>query len=146
MKLILIKEVKSLGKRGEVKEVADGYARNFLLPRGLAILATNRAIKNINHPLGEKHKNIKTNNESLERLRNFVKHSTLEIKVKANEAGHLFASVSASTIARELEKQRGLKIKVKDIKLKEKIKVLGEYIIFINTGGDEIKMRIVVRE
>jgi len=107
VEVLLLKDIKRLGKAGEVRKVADGYARNYLIPRGLAVPATPGAIKRT-----EVQKAIEAQRE--ERIRNdasaLAEHLagvTLNFKVKAGEKGRLYGSITAADVAAEIEKQTG---------------------------------------
>ena len=144
MKIILKKEVKNLGNKGEVKEVTPGYARNFLLPKKLAMLATAGAIKNTEIRRKKETKRKEKVTKGLKEQKQELESKGIVIKAKASEEGHLFAGVSAGMISKELEKQKSLKIKPKDIKLPEKIKEVGEYVVFVGVGGEKVKLKIMV--
>ena len=134
MKIILIQDVKNLGKKGDIKEVAEGYAQNFLLPKKLAILATEDVVKIAQ---AEKEKAVKEENIKNQELRNLVdqlknKQITLLAKEKG---GKLFGSISAKDIAEELKNQ-GLNISEEFIIIKEAIKKVGEYKIGIKLSKE----------
>jgi large subunit ribosomal protein L9 len=126
MKVILRDDVKNVGKMGQVIDVADGYARNYLVPRGLAVEANTKNIKSLEHEkriIGEKAKKIKN---SAQDLANKILTITLTIKANAGEEGKLFGSVTTMDIA-ELLKNEGIEIDKKKIFLDEPIKRLGSY-------------------
>jgi len=144
MKIILLRDIKKFGKKGEIKQVADGYARNFLLPQKMAIPATADAIKNL-----EYNENAKTNKQekTAKKLSNHkyeLQNKGIIIKAKANEEGHLFAGVGADKISQALEKQKNLKIAEKNIKIKHKFKTLGEYAIEVGLGKEKVKLKVKV--
>ena len=125
MKVILLKDVKGTGKKGEVKEVSDGYARNFLLPKGLAIPADTGNMNNLkakNESVAyRKGEDLKEAKEIAERL----KKITVKIPVKAGENGKLFGAVTAKEIAEALKKDFGIEVDKKKVLLSETIKVAG---------------------
>jgi large subunit ribosomal protein L9 len=126
MKVILRDDVKNVGNMGQVIDVADGYARNYLVPRGLAIEANTKNIKSLEHEkriIGEKAKKIKN---SAQDLASKISTITLTIKANAGEEGKLFGSVTTMDIA-ELLKNEGIEIDKKKISLDEPIKRLGSY-------------------
>ncbi len=144
MKIILLTDVKGVGKKGEVKEVSDGYARNYLIPRGLAVEATEG---NLKHLMDEK----KQHTEKEERIRKKseellkeLKKKTWEISVKAGEKGKLFGSLTSGNIAELLQKSSGYEIDKRWIKLKKPIKELGEYEIDLKLPGG-VKGKIAIR-
>ncbi|NLX92102.1 MAG: 50S ribosomal protein L9 [Firmicutes bacterium] len=128
MKIILTEDVRDLGEKGEVKEVSPGYARNYLIPKGLAVEATQgqlRALKAKQEILSRKNaKEEKTARELAAKLSG----KSFAIKVKAGESGRLFGSVTAADLAEMLEKN-GFNVDKKKIELTEPIKELGEFTI-----------------
>lgn len=125
MKVILLKDVKNLGKKGENKEVANGFARNFLFPQKMAELATDTAIQK--NQLAIK-KDIQTQEETLKKIQELADNlSGSEIVIKAKEKkGKLFGSVSKKKIIKELEK-KGVTVEEDAITLKDAIKEIGDY-------------------
>ncbi|OGI26838.1 MAG: 50S ribosomal protein L9 [Candidatus Moranbacteria bacterium RIFOXYB1_FULL_43_19] len=125
MKVILTKDVENLGKEGEIKEVADGFARNFLIPRNMAEPATDTAIKNAEGRKKQKTETAKVELEEAQKLAEQLEGRELFIKVKEEE-GKLFGSVNEKTIAKTF-KDEGISINPESIKLAEPIKDIGEY-------------------
>jgi len=144
MKVILIKEIKGVGKAGETKEVAEGHARNFLLPNKLAIIASEGALKEI-----EKRKQEKTNKAEKEKklasdLANKLRGLKIEIRAKSDDKGTLFAGIGEKQIAEELNK-KGYQFEAKQIKIKEHFKKMGDYEATLETGfGFETKINIKI--
>lgn len=130
MKVILKDDVKNVGKMGQVVNVADGYARNYLVPRGLAVEANIKNIRSLEHEkriIQEKAKKIKI---SAQDLVHKISTMSFVIKAKAGEEGKLFGSVTTMDIA-ELLKNEGIEIDKKKISLDEPIKRLGSYSVNI---------------
>jgi len=126
MKVVLKDDIKNVGKMGQIVDVADGYARNYLVPRGLAVEANTKNLKAVEHEkkiIQEKAKKIKN---SAETLSDKVSTMTLMIKAKAGDEGKLFGAVTSMDIA-ELLKNEGIEIDKKKIFLDEPIKRLGSY-------------------
>lgn len=128
MKVIFLKDVKGSGKVGEVKNVADGYARNLLIAKGLAVEATN---KNLNELKGKQDsiqykKDVeKSDNEQISKT---LSGKTVAVKAKAGNGGKLFGAVTPAYIAQEIEKQYGVKLDKKKISLKGgDIKTYGDF-------------------
>ena len=122
MKVILLKDVKGTGKKGEVKEVSDGYARNFLLPKKMAKLADNQAVKELKEQ--NKSAEIKAQKEYEEavELGDKMKEMNIEIYSKAGEGGRLFGSITAKEIAEQLKKPiRVLGSRFVEIKIHQKV-------------------------
>ena len=135
MKVILKEEVKNMGNMGQIVDVADGYARNYLVPRGLAVEANTKNIKSLEHQkrvIQEKSKKIR--NQAQE-LSNKITAISLVIKAKAGEEGKLFGSVTTMDIAESL-KNEGMEIDKKKISLDEPIKRLGSYTVNIKVHSE----------
>ena len=129
MKIILLEDVKSLGKKGDLVEVNDGYARNFLIPKKLGTEATSAAINNRKQRLAKEAKIKAEEKEKALALYNSLKGQTIDIKVKCGD-GKMYGSVTTQDIAKELE-NNGFKVDKKNVKLKENIRALGKYPIGI---------------
>ncbi len=126
MKIVLKDDVKNLGKMGQIIDVADGYARNYLVPRGLAIEANTKNIKALEHEKRIIEKKAKKIKNSEQELSNKISARTFTIKAKAGDEGKLFGSVTTMDIAELLQKE-GIEIDKKKISLDEPIKRLGSY-------------------
>lgn len=127
MKLILQQEVKKLGKKGDIIEVSEGYARNFLLPQKLAIEATAGNINAIKQQkAAQTHKEQRANDEA-KVMASQLSKVAVKIAVKTGESGKVFGSVTVKDIAEAMEQQYGIEIDKRKIELKESIKSLGTY-------------------
>ena len=124
MKVIFLKDVKGQGKKGEVKEVSEGYARNFLIPRGLATIANESNLKQLDQLNKAEQRRKEQEKTEAEQLAGKLKDVTLKFKVKAGEGGRLFGSVTSKQIADELGKQ-GLQNRHRKILLDDPIRTLG---------------------
>jgi large subunit ribosomal protein L9 len=125
MKVIFLKDVKGKGKKGEVKNVADGYAQNFLIKQGLAIEASQTNVSTLE---GQKRKEEKMAAEELaeaKKLKETLDKITLEFSAKAGEGGRLFGSITSKQIAEELVKKNSIKIDKRKIELGDAIRSLG---------------------
>jgi large subunit ribosomal protein L9 len=125
MKVIFLKDVKGKGKKGEVKNVADGYAHNFLIKQGLAIEASNANVSTLE---GQKKKEDKRALEELaeaKKLGEQLEKITVELSAKAGEGGRLFGSITTKQIAEELQKKQGIKIDKRKMELSDAIRTLG---------------------
>lgn len=130
MKVILKEDIKKLGKMGQIVDVADGYARNYLVPRGLAIEANTKNIRSIEHEkkiLQEKAKKLK---DSAHDLASRISTMTLSVKAKSGEEGKLFGSITTMDIVEALRNE-GIEIDKKKISLEEPIKRLGSYSVSV---------------
>ncbi|GFN36708.1 50S ribosomal protein L9 [Tepidimicrobium xylanilyticum] len=126
MKIILLKDVKGLGKAGDLVNAKDGYARNYLFPKNLAIEATPNNLKK-----WEERKKIEAEQQRKEReealkLKEKIESLTVELKGKSGEGGKLFGSITSKDIAEALKKQHKIEIDRKKIELKDNIKSIGE--------------------
>ena len=145
MKVILLEDVKTLGKKGDIVDVSDGYARNFVLPKKLGVEAN---AKNKNDLKLQKANTEKVAQEQLEAAQELAK--TLETKevtvtIKSGEGGRTFGSVSSKEIAQAAKEQCGLELDKKKIQLPEAIKALGAYEVGIKlhpkvTGTLKVKV------
>lgn len=131
MKVILLQDVKALGKKGEVVNVNDGYARNFILPKKLGVEANG---KNLNDLKLQKNNEAKVAQEHLDaakKLAEELKAGKVVLTMKVGEGGRTFGSVSSKEIAEAVKEQMHLDIDKKKIQLKEQIKTLGTHIISV---------------
>ena len=134
MKVLLIKDVKNLGKRGEIKEVKDGYGRNFLIARGFAKLATKEVIEAWNREQKEIAEREAKEMKRLQELKEILSKTKITIKRKLGANGSLFGAVTKEEIAKELKKQKNIDIDKKSIEIKHPIKAAGDYEITANLG------------
>lgn len=146
MRVILLQDIKNLGKKYEIKEVKDGYARNFLFPQGKAKPATR---ENMTWLKIQKEKKAKEAEESLKKTQELVSKidgQEIIIPVKIGKKGELFEKVSQQKIVEKL-KELGFEIKKKQINLKEPIKELGEFPVKISFDhGLEAEIIVIVSE
>ena len=127
MKVILLEDVKSLGKKGEIVNVNDGYARNFILPKKLGLEATS---KNLNDLKLQKQNDEKVAQEKLDAakaLAEEIKEKSITVKIQAGVEGKVFGSISSKEIATEAKKQLNMDIDKKKIVIPDAIKSLGTY-------------------
>lgn len=149
MKVILLKDVKNLGKAWDIKEVSDGYARNFLFPGNFAQAATPELIKKSQTIKEEKIKKAEADLEKIEQLASQLDDLVVKIKAKANDEGKLFGSVKPEMIFEALQNE---KINTSDITagmiLADDIKEIGEHKVTINLphGLEAVIVVVVERE
>lgn len=125
MKVILLQDVKSLGKKGDVVEVSEGYARNMLLKKGIGKEATGQNMNDLKLQKANAEKVAKETLEAAQALGKEMEGKTVKIAVKAGEGGRVFGSVSSKEIAEEMKKQLGYEVDKKKILLDAPIKALG---------------------
>ncbi|MFN8517987.1 MAG: 50S ribosomal protein L9 [Chloroflexota bacterium] len=130
MKVILTQDVASLGKSGELKDVADGYARNFLIPRSLAVPAAGGAYRAWQHDIASREEKRKREREEAEIAAQRISSTTLTMGVKVGEGGKLYGSITAKDIADALGR-RGIDIDRHKVELDEPLKTLGTYKVAI---------------
>lgn len=110
MKVVFLKDVKGKGKKGETKNVADGYAQNFLIKNGYAVEATKQALSQLDGQKKLEEKNAAAELQQAKDLKEQLEQLTVEIKAKSGEGGRLFGSISTKQIVEALQKKHGIKI------------------------------------
>ena len=147
MKVILLQDVKSLGKKGEIVNVNDGYARNFILPKKLGVEATG---KNLNDLKLQKNNERKVAQENLEAARELaakLAEGGVVLAIKVGEGGRAFGSVSSKEIAAAVKEQMGLDVDKKKIQLKEAIKSLGTHVVAVKLHPEvTAELKVSVKE
>ena len=145
MKIVLKKEVKGLGGPGDIKEVANGFAQNFLIPNGLAVPATENAINEAEKIATEQEEANQQELEVAQKNAGELDGKEITLKEKAKD-GKLFGSISAETIAKKLSEEN-IKINKNNIDLSDPIKELGEHQVKIKLDhGLEAELKVVVEE
>ena len=127
MKVILLEDVKSLGKKGDIVNVSDGYARNAILPKKLGIEATSKNLNDLKLQNQHADKVEAENLANAKELAKTVEQQKVVIKIKAGEGGKIFGSVSTKEIAQATKEQTGLELDKKKMHLPDGIKALGTY-------------------
>ena len=147
MKVILLKDVKGTGKKGEVKEVSDGYARNFLLKKGVAVEANQANMKELDEKSKSKERKALIEYEEAVLLGKQMEEINIQIEVKAGEGGRLFGSITSKEIAEQLKKQKNLDIDKRKILMDEPIRTLGSTFVEIKLHQKvTTKIRVDVKE
>ena len=136
MKVILSEYVKSLGKKGEVVEVSDGYARNFILKTKKGVEATAANMNTLKLQKANDEKVAKENYEAAKALGEKLSSVQVEIKVKTGEGGRLFGAIASKEIAAAVKEQQGLEVDKKKIVLDEPIKELGVHRVKVKLHKD----------
>jgi large subunit ribosomal protein L9 len=148
MKVILLKEVPDLGDSDNLVEVAEGYARNYLFPRKLAVLATPKAIAEQEKRADEREKQQAAKRAELEALAKKITELEVIISADAGEGGKLFGSVTTQDVARELSKAIGTEIDKRKVVLGETIKLVGEYPALVKLYREinaHLKIKVIAR-
>lgn len=144
MKVILTKDVANVGVKNEVKEVANGYAQNFLIARGLAEVATPAKVQSAEKKVQERLAKLEAQKQALEEALGKLKGEAVTVHATANEKEHLFEAVSAETIAAHIRDIAGVEVAEDMIIIDEPIKELGEYTVHIAVGGDKVPVQLKV--
>ena len=145
MKVLLIKDVKSLGKKGEIKEVKEGYGRNYLIAKGFAKLATKEVIREWEEEQKREKEKLEKEIEELNRLKEKLEGIELIVEKKLGKNGHLYGAVTKEDIVKNLKGKFGIEIDKKIIDTKH-IKEVGKHIVDIKLGhGIHAKLKIEVK-
>ena len=144
MKVILLKDIQKLGKRNDVKEVADGYARNFLLPKKMAIAATESALKELKLKREQQEKLAEKELKEIQAAVQKLEGIEIEIGAKVDKNGRLYAGIGPQQIIKALS-DKNFDVKNVQIELKDQIKELGEKEVILEfPHGLEAKIRVII--
>ena len=145
MKVILLKDIKGTGKKDQILEVSDGFGRNYLLPRKLAVEATSEALNSIEKSKSAaKHREDVKKNDAETAARE-LKGKTVTVKVRAGENGRLYGSITTQEIADALKAQHGVELDKRKIELDEKIGFVGQTTVTLKLyTGVTTKMNLIV--
>ena len=150
MQVILKKDVQNLGEAGDLVNVKDGYARNFLIPQNAAEIATEGALQNREQNLARiKAKQEKLHKEALELAEKIEKFAELKLSAKAGESGKLFGTITTKKLAEELKAQSGIDVDRKNVSLNAPINKIGEYTMLIKLTSKvktELKVTVTASE
>ncbi|MFZ5645035.1 MAG: 50S ribosomal protein L9 [Bacillota bacterium] len=146
MKVVLLVDVKGQGKKGDVINVAEGYARNFLIPRNLAVEASESKLKELSQQKAAQDRKKEKEEESARLLASRMEEIKLVIKTKVGEGGKLFGAVNNKDISEGLASQHGIEIDKKKIGLKEPIKAAGKYPVNIRLHpAVQVNIEVIVQ-
>lgn len=146
MKVILKQDVKGQGKQGQLVQVSDGYARNFLLPRGLAVEADSQAMNDLKNKEAAREHHLKVEKQEAEAAAAMLSGKTVKIVARAGQGGRLFGSVTTKEVAEELAKQYGVTVDKRKIAMAD-AKAFGAYEAEIKfPQGVTAKMTVMVTE
>ncbi len=144
MKVILLKDVQKIGRKYDIKNVADGYALNMLIPKGLAQIATAQSIKNVEVLKAQDAAEKKIQGDLLLKNLQVIGELELHLKERANEKGHLFAGVTKEMLISEIHKVARLNIDPDSIKLPKPIKETGEHKITVEAVGKKVEFTVII--
>ena len=146
MKVVFLEDVPSVALSGEIKEVADGYARNLLIPKKLALIANSAAIKLAEARCRAKAKQQAETEAELQELAKQIDGKEITLKARAGSKDRLYGSITSADIAAELEKSNGIVVDKRKIDLEEHIHQLGNYEITVRLGRDimpKVKVNVI---
>lgn len=147
MKIILLSDVKKLGKKGDVVEVAEGYGRNYLIPRSLAVEASQGKLRQLDELKEVEKQKKKKMEEEAKEIAAKLKDIEVKVPVKVGEGGKLFGAISNKDVSDQLKKQHNIKVDKKKIDLKAPIKNLGTYNVTIKLHPKaHTEIKVVVLE
>ncbi|KJR44229.1 LSU ribosomal protein L9p [Desulfosporosinus sp. I2] len=138
MKVILQSDVKGTGKKGQILEVADGFARNFLFPKKLAIEATTGNIQDVSHKKEVEQRRKEKEKEDAIKLGVKLNALLIEVKTKTGEGGRLFGSVTSKEITEALKKQHGVEVDKRKLEIKDPIKTLGDFEVLVKVHPEVV--------
>ena len=136
MKVILLQDVKTLGKKGDIVEINNGYARNYVLPQKIGIEATGKNLNDLKLQKKNQDKIAQEKLEAAQQLAEDLKEKSITVKIQAGVEGRVFGSISSKEIALEAKKQLGLELDKKKIIIPDAIKSLGTYNVNIKLHKD----------
>ena len=131
MKVILLDNIKGVGRKDDIIEANDGYARNFLIPKGKAVEANNANLSKLRAKQSSNEHKLELEKQEAEKIKEKLSDLTLEIKVKVGENGKIFGGVTSKEIAENLKAQKNIDIEKKKIVVKETIKNIGVQVVDI---------------
>ena len=147
MKVILLQDVKSLGKKGEIVNVNDGYARNFILPKKMGVEATGKNLNDLKLQKNNEKKVAQEQLDSAKTLAEKIGQGKVELAIKVGEGGRVFGSVSSKEIAAAVKEQMVLDVDKKKIQLKETIKSLGTHNVPVKLHPEvTAELKVIVKE
>ncbi len=146
MKVIFLQDVPRAGRKYDIKEVSDGYAVNFLFPKKLAVLATLKAVAEIEKRKKEIAIKREVQENLLEKNLEEIKGKTVTIKAKADEKGHLFSAIHQKMLAEAMQKEHYARIDEKFIVLEKQIKEIGEFEIPIVIKNKKSSFKLIVEK
>ncbi len=147
MKVIFLEDVPKVAKMGEIKEVANGYGRNFLISRKLALVATPESINTVKALIEKNARSQAQSGAEVVELANRLDGKEVVLAVRAGAKGRLYGSITGADIAAELEKSAGLVVDKRKIELDEPIRKVGSYEVVVKLGKDIVpKIKVTVNE
>ena len=146
MKVLLLRDHDKLGKAGDVKNVADGYARNYLLPRGLAVLASPGALKQADAIRKSEEKRRAQLHAEAEAVANQLTGITLTFRALAGETGKLYGSITSNDIVEKIKSDKGIELDKRKVELREPLRSLGTHTVPVRLAPDLVPTVTVIIE
>lgn len=146
MKVFLLQAVANIGKKGDILEVSDGYARNFLIPRQMAAQANSADAARAKSQIQAQHLEQLKKQKDKELVLQKLQGRTLTFQSEAASSGHLYAAITAKDIAQTLQRDTGIEIAPERIKIEKAIKQLGKHEAEFTNGEKKVKFKVVVIE
>ncbi|MCF2668435.1 50S ribosomal protein L9 [Faecalicatena contorta] len=147
MKVILTEDVKSLGKKGEIVEVSDGYARNFILKKKKGVEANSKNLNDLKLKKANEDKIAQEQYEAAVELGKKIESGQIEVSIKTGEGGKAFGSIASKEIATEVKAQMGLDVDKKKVQLKDAIKTLGTHTVPVKLHPKvTVDLKVIVTE
>jgi large subunit ribosomal protein L9 len=145
MKVILLKDVKKIGKKYEIKDVADGHALNMLIPGKMALPATTGNVKMIEVKRSADMNDVAKTEAELQKVLAEIKGIVVEMKGKVNDKGHLFAGIHKNEITEAVRKQKNIHLSADHVILEKPIKEVGEHAIIVKVGDREVSFKLTIK-
>ena len=145
MKVILLKDIKKVGKKYDIKDVADGQAMNMLIPGKMALPATPGNVKMIEAKRGADLNDIAKTEAELQKVLAEIKGITVEMKGKVNDKGHLFAGIHKEEITEVVRKQKNILLSAEHMVLEKPIKEVGQHAITVKVGDREAAFKLIIK-
>jgi large subunit ribosomal protein L9 len=145
MKVILLKDVKKIGKKYEIKDVADGHALNMLIPGKMALPATTGNVKMIEAKRSADMNDVAKTEAELQKVLAEIKGIVVEMKGKVNDKGHLFAGIHKNEITEAVRKQKNIHLSADHMILEKPIKEVGEHAIIVKVGDREVSFKLTIK-
>ena len=145
MQVILTHDVEKIGRRGDIVDVSRGYVRNFLVPRGLAEMATPTRLEEVRHEMADAEERNRRMAERAGEIAETLNKSVITIEARTGEDERLFGSVTAANIAEAIDRARGVRVDRRRIKLEEPIRSLGTHQVPVQVHGEiEASVKVIV--
>ena len=147
MKVILTKSVENVCKAGDIKEVSDGFARNYLLPQKLAVIATKDALSRVEEHKRAEAKHLAKEEAETNTLADSISNTEITFKVKVGQQSRLYGSITSADVAEKLKEQAGIEIEKRKVELHEPIKSLGRHEVPIRLSSKFVpRLKVVVEQ